>query len=69
MCKVPEASKTLGYSRNVQWDHSMEGKEKGAVNEVGGGVKARSCGADKAMMNTARTSQFIPRALGSHWRA
>lgn len=68
MCKGPEARKTLGHSQSGQWGHSMEGDGKGAVNEVGGGVKARPCGADKAMMNTVRTSEFIPRALGSHWK-
>lgn len=68
MCKGPEARKTLGHSQNGQWGHSMEDEKKGAVNEVGEGVKARPCGADKAMMNTVRISEFIPRALGGHWR-
>lgn len=46
----------------------MEGTKKGAVSKIGGGVKVRSCGADEAMANMVKTSEFIPRALGSHWK-
>ena len=43
----------------------MDGKKKGTVSEFGGRVKAR---ADEAMRNMVRTSEFIPRPLGSHWK-
>lgn len=45
-----------------------ESEKKGSMSDVGGGIKTRSCGAERAVMNMDRTSEFILRARGSHWR-
>lgn len=58
----------LAHSQNSQWGWSMEGEKEGSVSEVKEALKTDKHGADKVIMNMVRTSEFILRAWGNHWR-